>query len=116
MQDNSKNVRTAVIHSQGPVETSLSVLGGKWKGIILYRLLGGTKRFSELKRLIPSITHRTLTLQLREMERDGIIARKIYAEVPPRVEYSLTPFGLTVRPVIDALLQWGRAYQDMKES
>lgn len=108
-------IRTAVIHPQCPVETSLSVIGGKWKGIILYRLLDGTKRFSQLTRLIPAITHRTLTLQLRELERDGIISRRVYAEVPPRVEYTLTPFGASIRPVIESLQEWGRAYRRMKE-
>lgn len=116
MQMESEKVRAATIHPQCPVETSLSVIGGKWKGIILYRLLDGTKRFSQLKRLIPAITHRTLTLQLRELERDGIVSRKVFAEVPPHVEYTLTPFGESIRPVIDALQQWGRAYRKMKEN
>ena len=69
-----------------PVETTLNIMSGKWKGIILYRLLGGKMRFNELKRLIVNVTHRTLTLQLRELERDGILKRTVYAEVPPRVE------------------------------
>lgn len=111
----SEQVRIATIHPQCPVETSLSVIGGKWKGIILFRLLDGTKRFSELKRLIPTITHRTLTLQLRELEKDGIVSRKVYAEIPPHVEYSLTPFGQSVGPVIEALQQWGLAYRELKE-
>lgn len=109
------HVRAATIHPQCPVETSLSVIGGKWKGIILFRLLDGTKRFSALERLIPTITHRTLTLQLRELERDGIVSRKVFPEIPPHVEYTLTPFGQSIRPVIHALQEWGRAYQEMEE-
>ncbi|MFT8887323.1 MAG: helix-turn-helix domain-containing protein [Ethanoligenens sp.] len=111
-----EKVRAATIHPQCPVETSLSVIGGKWKGIILFRLLDGTKRFSELKRLIPAITHRTLTLQLRELEKDGLVSRKVYPEIPPRVEYSLTPCGVSIRPVINALQEWGAAYRDLRQT
>ncbi|EHI97360.1 transcriptional regulator, HxlR family [Clostridium sp. DL-VIII] len=94
-----------------PVETTLNIINGKWKGIILYRLLGGKKRFNELKRLIPSVTHRTLTLQLRELERDRILKRTVYAEVPPRVEYELTDLGLSMSPIIKAMYDWGLNYQ-----
>ncbi|OOM79686.1 helix-turn-helix domain-containing protein [Clostridium sp. BL-8] len=94
-----------------PVETTLNIISGKWKGIILYRLLGGKKRFNELKRLIPSVTHRTLTLQLRELERDRILKRTVYAEVPPRVEYELTDLGLSMSPIIKAMYDWGLNYQ-----
>ncbi|MEI0736784.1 winged helix-turn-helix transcriptional regulator [Paenibacillus sp. JTLBN-2024] len=90
-----------------PVETTLDVIGGKWKGIILYQLLEGTKRFNEFRRLNPGITQFMLTLQLRELERDGIIHREIYKEVPPRVEYSLTDFGRTLEPVITSMKTWG---------
>ena len=112
----AKDLRSATIRRQCPVETSLSIIGGKWKGMILYHLLSGTKRFSELEKAMPAVTHRTLTLQLRELENDGIVSRKIYAEVPPRVEYSLTEFGRSVRPVIESLRQWGQAYQNLKET
>ncbi|MEJ9148907.1 winged helix-turn-helix transcriptional regulator, partial [Bacillus thuringiensis] len=83
-----------------PVEAMVEVIGGKWKGVILYHLLDGTKRFNELKRLKPNITQRMLTLQLRELEADGIIHREVYREVPPKVEYSLTELGESLRPVI----------------
>ncbi|WP_336787852.1 winged helix-turn-helix transcriptional regulator [Paenibacillus sp. MMO-177] len=94
-----------------PVETTLDVIGGKWKGIILYQLLDGTKRFNEFRRLNPGITQFMLTLQLRELEHDGIIHREIYKEVPPRVEYSLTDFGRTLEPVIMSMKAWGESYK-----
>lgn len=94
-----------------PVETTLDVIGGKWKGIILYQLLNGTKRFNEFRRLNPGITQFMLTLQLRELERDGIIHREIYKEVPPRVEYSLTDFGRTLEPIIMSMKAWGESYK-----
>ncbi|NQF13757.1 helix-turn-helix transcriptional regulator [Brevibacillus sp. HB1.3] len=94
-----------------PVETTLDVISGKWKGIILYQLLNGTKRFNEFRRLNPGITQFMLTLQLRELERDGIIHREIYKEVPPRVEYSLTEFGSTLEPVIMSMKVWGESYK-----
>ncbi len=85
-----------------PMEVALEVLGGKWKGLILYQLRGDTRRFNELKRLIPAITQRMLTKQLRELEADRIVHRKIFQEIPPKVEYSLTRFGLTLTPILDA--------------
>lgn len=94
-----------------PVETTLDVIGGKWKGIILYHLIGGTKRFNEFRRLNPGITQFMLTLQLRELERDGIIHREVYKEVPPRVEYSLTDFGKTLEPIIRSMKEWGEIYK-----
>lgn len=95
-----------------PVETTLNIIGGKWKGIILYRLLDGKKRFNELKRLLPNVTHRTLTMQLRELEGDGIIIRHVYAEIPPKVEYRLSPLGLSMTPIIMAIYDWGKMYQE----
>ena len=89
-----------------PVEAMVEVIGGKWKGVILYHLLDGTKRFNELKRLKPNITQRLLTLQLRELEADGIIHREVYREVPPKVEYSLTELGESLRPVILLMMEW----------
>ena len=94
-----------------PVETALSLIGGKWKGVLIYHLLDGKKRFNELKRLMPNITHRMLTLQLRELENDGIVKRTIYAEVPPRVEYELTELGMSIRPIISSLYAWGKEYK-----
>jgi DNA-binding HxlR family transcriptional regulator len=94
-----------------PVETTLDVIGGKWKGIILYHLIDGTKRFNEFRRLNPGITQFMLTLQLRELERDGIIHREVYKEVPPKVEYSLTDFGKTLEPIIISMKQWGELYK-----
>ncbi|QMT33911.1 helix-turn-helix transcriptional regulator [Conchiformibius steedae] len=95
-----------------PVNTTLAVMGGKWKPLILYYLNGNTRRFNELNRLIPAVTQRVLTMQLRELENDGIVLRKVYAQVPPKVEYSLTAFGETLMPVVAAMHAWGRAYAD----
>ncbi len=92
-----------------PIEATLDIIGGKWKGVILSRL-SETRRFNELKRTIPRITQRMLTTQLRELERDRLITRKVYAEVPPRVEYSLTVKGESLKPVLNALLNWGIEY------
>ncbi|GAA5234905.1 helix-turn-helix transcriptional regulator [Verticiella sediminum] len=90
------------------VEATLKLIGGKWKGVILYRLLTEeVLRFNALRRLLPNITQRMLTNQLRELEADGLLARKIYPEVPPKVEYRLTDYGRTLAPVIQALKQWG---------
>lgn len=91
-----------------PIEAVLDVIGGRWKAVILYHLQGGTRRFNELRRLIPGATQRMLTLQLRELEADGIVARKVYAEVPPKVEYSLTEMGRSLAPILAALQQWGQ--------
>jgi len=95
-----------------PVEAALEAIGGKWKGVILYHLQGEPIRFNELRRLIPDISQRMLTRQLREMESDQIVYRKIYAEVPPKVEYSLTDFGKTLLPILSALQEWGSKYID----
>jgi DNA-binding HxlR family transcriptional regulator len=91
------------------------VIGGKWKGVILHFLLSGTKRFGDLRRQFPAITQRMLTLQLRELEAAGVIDRKVYAEVPPKVEYSLTEFGLTLQPILDMMNSWGTQYQSRIE-
>ena len=95
-----------------PIEVALDVIGGKWKGIVLYRLMDGTARFNELRRLMPKATQRMLTLQLRELERDGVIRRTVYAEVPPRVEYDLTELGSNLRPVLETMSVWGSRYRD----
>ncbi|NDI33295.1 winged helix-turn-helix transcriptional regulator [Chengkuizengella sediminis] len=90
-----------------PVEATVDVIGGKWKSVIIYYLLDGEKRFNELKRLNNGITQRMLTLQLRELEADGIVHREVYREVPPKVEYSLTEFGQELSPLILMLRNWG---------
>ena len=93
-----------------PVEATLELIGGKWKGIILYYLLDGRLRFSELKRQVGDVTQRMLTKQLRELEASGLVSRIVYAEVPPRVEYELTEEGKSLKPVINALKKWGEAH------
>lgn len=92
------------------IEAALEAIGGKWKGVILFHLKEDKKRFNELKRLLPEVTQRMLTKQLRELESDGIVHRLVYAEVPPKVEYSLTEFGQTLLPILDALQIWGNQY------
>lgn len=99
-----------------PVKTTLEVIGGKWKGIILYHLIDGPKRFNEFRRLYPDITQFMLTLQLRELERDGIVHREIYKQVPPKVEYSLTEFGRSLEPIILAMKVWGERNKSKLES
>ena len=90
-----------------PAEITLKVIGGKWKLVILWHLRDSMKRFSELKRNIPGITQRMLTQQLRELEKDGVISRKVYPQVPPRVEYSINKFGTRLQPILRSMCQWG---------
>jgi DNA-binding HxlR family transcriptional regulator len=92
-----------------PAETTLEVIGGRWKVPILWHLLQGTRRFSELSRALGSVTQKMLTQQLRELEGDGIVSRKVYPQVPPKVEYSLTSDGKTLKPVVEAMCKWGKA-------
>jgi len=99
-----------------PVEATLDVIGGKWKSIILYHLLSEKMRFNELKRLMPGITQRMLTKQLRELEADNLISRKVYAVVPPKVEYSMTDYGITLEPVLCALQDWGLKHMESTKS
>lgn len=94
-----------------PVETTLSLIGDKWKVLILRDLIEGTKRFGELKKSINSISQKVLTQQLRNMEEDGLVERKVYAEVPPRVEYTLTELGSSLKPILDSMLKWGEEYK-----
>ena len=93
-----------------PVHTVLDLIGGKWKVLILYHLMDGTRRFNELQRCMPAVTQRMLTLQLRELEADGIVHREVYPQVPPKVEYSLTDFGRTLKPVVRSMHDWGEAH------
>jgi DNA-binding HxlR family transcriptional regulator len=96
-----------------PVEFSLEVIGGKWKMPIIWRLKDDSKRYGELKRSLPGVTHKMLTQQLRELEEGEIITRKVYPEVPPKVEYNLTLLGESVIPVIDMLREWGEEYRSV---
>lgn len=94
-----------------PVEITLDVIGGKWKAIILFHLLtDGTHRFAKLKKRIAAVSDRVLTKQLRELESDGIVERKVFPEVPPRVEYSITPYGETLELVTKAMCEWGESH------
>ena len=93
------------------VEATLSVIGGRWKPILVCHLLDGRKRFGELRRLTPNATERMITLQLRELEADGVIARHVYAEVPPRVEYEVTEFGRSLEAILVLMQEWGSAFK-----
>jgi DNA-binding HxlR family transcriptional regulator len=93
-----------------PVETAIEVIGGRWKVLILQELFEGTRRFSELHRALKGVSHRTLTQQLRELEAHGIVRRKVHRQVPPKVEYSLTPVGDALRPVIAVMHDWAEKY------
>lgn len=93
-----------------PVETTLRVIDGRWKVLVLHYLLEDVRRFNELHRLLVGVSPRTLTKQLRELERDGIVHRKVYPEIPPRVEYSVTPLGRSLEPVLAAMDEWGECY------
>ena len=90
-----------------PVKTTVDVIGGKWKPLILFELKDAPLRFSELRRRIPGATQKMLTQQLRELEKDGVLHRRVYAQVPPKVEYSLTAHGKTLRPLLHAMCKWG---------
>ena len=92
------------------VEVTIDVAGGKWKPLIIYYLSSGTKRYGELRRMIGGVTQRSLTLQLRELELDGIVVRKVFAEVPLRVEYSLSESGFSLGPLLQAMKQWGEVF------
>ncbi|MBD5084997.1 MAG: helix-turn-helix transcriptional regulator [Clostridiales bacterium] len=94
-----------------PVETTLALIGDKWKVLILRDLLPGTKRFGELRTSIGTVSQKVLTTQLRQMEQSGLIIRTVYAEVPPRVEYTLTELGYSLKPVLDAMVTWGTEYK-----
>lgn len=94
-----------------PVEITMSLIGDKWKILIIRDLLTGTKRFGELKKSLSGITQKVLTNNLRQMESSGLILRKVYAEVPPKVEYSLSDTGLSLKPILDSMVEWGNEYR-----
>ncbi len=93
------------------VEATLSVIGGRWKPVLVCHLLDGKKRFGELRRLTPNATERMITLQLRELESDGVISRHVFAEVPPRVEYEVTEFGRSLEKILGLMQEWGSAFK-----
>ena len=99
-----------------PVETTLMLISDKWKVLILRDLMNGTMRFGELKRSIGHVTQKVLTAQLRQMEESGLLIRKVYAEVPPRVEYTLTELGYSLKPILDAMWVWGEGYKKQYEA
>jgi DNA-binding HxlR family transcriptional regulator len=96
------------------VETTLNIIDGRWKVLILRELFAGTMRFAQLQRALQGVTQKMLTQQLRELEADGIVHRQVYPEVPPKVEYSLTPLGQSLWPVLEAMHDWGMHYQQMQ--
>ena len=98
-----------------PVETTLTLIGDKWKVLILRDLLPGTKRFGELKKSIGSVSQKVLTAQLRDMENNGLLTRTVYPEVPPRVEYSLTELGRSLKPILDSMWNWGEEFKSQKQ-
>jgi DNA-binding HxlR family transcriptional regulator len=93
-----------------PAEFTLAMIGGRWKIPLIFHLLAGAKRFSELSRVLTGVSQKMLTQQLREMERNGLVERKVYAQVPPKVEYALTSLGRSLKPVVDAMCQWGELH------
>lgn len=101
------NAKTKEGHLDCPVEATLKVIDGRWKVLILRELVQDVKRFSELHRSLKGITQKMLTQQLRELERDVVVHRKVYPQVPPKVEYSLTPLGRSLKPILDAMHAWG---------
>lgn len=98
---------TGIAHGGCPIDATLSVIGGKWKGMILFHLSMGTIRYNELQRRLPMVTPRILAKQLRELEEDGVVHREVYQEIPPKVEYSLTEFGRTLVPILNLMEEWG---------
>jgi hypothetical protein len=110
-----ENISTAEKLPACPVETTLTLISDKWKVLILRDLLPGTKRFGELRKSIGHVSQKVLTAQLRQMEQSGLVNRKVYAEVPPKVEYSLTDVGYSLKPILDAMWTWGEEYQKRME-
>ena len=97
-----------------PVETTLSLISDRWKVLIIRDLLGGTKRFGELRKSVGNVSQKVLTANLRSMEESGLLTRKVYPEVPPRVEYTLTETGMSLKPVLDAMQSWGESYKEKR--
>ena len=93
------------------METTLTLIGDKWKVLVLRDLMPGTKRFSELRKSVGDVSQKVLAAQLRDMEKSGLVHREVYAEVPPRVEYSLTPLGRSLKPILDSMWAWGEGYK-----
>jgi DNA-binding HxlR family transcriptional regulator len=116
MSDRVRSARRRATRTGCAVEATLSVLGGVWKPVLLFHLLEGKLRFNALCRLTPNATPRMVTLQLRELEADGVVRRIVYPEVPPRVEYELTDFGRTLEPVLNSLCEWGESLQRREEA
>ncbi len=98
-----------------PVEITMSLIGDKWKVLIIRDLLTGTKRFGELKKSLSGITQKVLTNNLRQMESSGLVIRKVYAEVPPKVEYSLSETGWSLKPILDSMVEWGNDYREKQK-
>ncbi|MBS6196856.1 MAG: helix-turn-helix transcriptional regulator [Oscillibacter sp.] len=94
-----------------PVETTLTLIGDKWKVLVLRDLMPGTKRFGELRKSVGDVSQKVLAAQLRDMEKSGLVHREVYAEVPPRMEYSLTPLGRSLKPILDSMWAWGEGYK-----
>lgn len=98
-----------------PAESTAKLIGGRWKIVILWYLFQGVKRFSELQRALTGVSQKVLTQQLRDLERDGIVTRTVYAQVPPKVEYAVTPLGFSLKPVVEAMHHWGLAHKSPAE-
>lgn len=115
MQKNIEVKKTLVFRDQEykcGIDLTLAVIGGKWKAAILYHLARQIMRFSELQRQFPDITRKMLTQQLRELERDGLVHREVYPQVPPKVEYSLTDKGRSIKPILELMCEWGASYKE----
>lgn len=111
--ENTRSVMSTKELPACPVETTLTLISDKWKVLILRDLLPGTKRFGELKKSLGNVSQKVLTAQLRQMEESGLLTRTVYAEVPPRVEYTLTELGYSLQPILDAMKIWGENYKEL---
>lgn len=107
-------LNTSINHCNCPIEATLKVIGGKWKPIILCLLSNNTLRYNKIQQLIPNISPKMLTKQLRELQNDGLVLRKVHSQIPPKVEYSITEYGLTVLPILESLYEWGTNNLDIK--
>ncbi|WP_121626674.1 winged helix-turn-helix transcriptional regulator [Poseidonibacter antarcticus] len=110
----TKKINTKEVYEKCPVETSLDALAGKWKILILWYLRSETKRFNELQKMLPHTTQKMLIQKLRELEEDGIVHREVYPVVPPKVEYSMTEYGITLKPILKQLYLWGEIHKKIK--